>query len=192
MSDEQEQDAWERQEGEPNNWYSRFVLFLQMGPSRSLLGAVNIEKAQKSQEKLNYVSQAWREAAKQWNWRERAESWDEYRRKQVFVMGNAYDVTRVEKLAKYSERLEGEIDKMLTSLENKKLEDIKKPWFNQFLYEKYLQSLEALAAETGGRVKLSKQELTGKDGGPLQTLLCLPDNGDDEEDGDDSQPTNPT
>ena len=191
MSDEQEQDVWERQDGEPNNWYSRFVLFLQMGPSRSLLGAVNIEKAQKSPEKPSMsVPGAWKEAAKQWNWRERAEAWDEYRRKQVFVMGNAYDVNRVEKLAKYSERLEAEIDKMLDSLATRNAEAIKKPWFNQFLFEKYLQSLEALAAETGGRVK--KQEITGKDGGPLQTILCLPDNGDDEENGDDSQSTNPT
>lgn len=197
MSDEQEQDAWERQEGEPNNWYSRFVLFLQLGPSRSLRKAIAAEKATKGDKEQQFsdvsllsVPRSWFDASHQWNWRERAEAWDEHRRKQVFVMGNAYDVTRVEKLAKYSERLEGEIDKMLTSLENKKLEDIKKPWFNQFLYEKYLQSLEALAAETGGRVK--KQEITGKDGGPLQTILCLPDNGDDEEDGDDSQPTNPT
>ena len=191
MSDEQEQDVWERQDGEPNKWYSRFVIFLQMGPSRSLLGAVNIEKDRNGQKKAEVSAPtSWREAAKQWNWRARAEAWDEYRRKQVFVMGNAYDVNRVEKLAKYSERLEGEIDKMLTALENKKLEEIKKPWFNQFLYEKYLQSLEALAAETGGRVK--RQEITGKDGGPLQTILCLPDNGDEEEDEGDSQSTNPT
>lgn len=173
MSDEK--DIWERQDGEPNNWYSRFVIFLQMGPSRSLLGSINLEKAQKGLEKLNYVSQSWREAAKQWDWRERAEMWDEYRRKQVFVQGNAYDVNRVEKLNKYTEMLEAEIDKMLDALAKKKIE---KPWFNQFLYEKYLQSLEAIAAETGGRVK--RQEITGKDGAPFQTILCLPDNGDED------------
>ena len=44
-----------------------------------------------------------------------------------------------------------------------------------------------IAAELGERAKVSKQELTGKDGGPLQTLLCLPDNGEDEEEGGDSQ-----
>ena len=147
-----EQEPWARHEGEPNNWYSRFLSYLQMGPSRSLLGAINAESVQKSSKKFNGTPQPWLDAFKKWHWKERAEAWDEYRRKQVFTQGNAYDLARIEKLSKYSERLEQQIDLMLDSLPKK----IKKPWFNQFLYEKYLQSLEALAAETGGRVKKSE------------------------------------
>ena len=157
MSDEQ---PWERIERdgmlEPNLWYDRFVLFLHMGPSRSLLGAVHLEEAQKSAEKRSHsVPGAWFDAAKEWNWRERAEGWDDYRRKQVFTTGNAYDVNRAEKLNHYSERLEAELNKMLDKLAKKKSGKV---WFNQFLYEKYLQTLEALAQETGGRVK--KQDIT--------------------------------
>jgi hypothetical protein len=155
MSDEQS--LWEQQDGEPSLWYDRFMAYLLMGPSRTKLGAVHlVEKAEKSREKQSTkVPGAWNDAFNQWNWKERAEAWDEYRRKQVFTQGNAYDVTRVEKLSKYSEKLEAEMDRMFEALAKKKT---RKAWFNQFLYEKYLQSLEALAAETGGRTK--KQEIT--------------------------------
>lgn len=153
---EEEQHPWERMKDEPNLWYDRLVSYLQMGPSRSLLGAVHLEEAQKSTEKRSSsVPGSWYEASKRWEWKDRAEAWDEYRRKQVFTQGNAYDVNRVEKLNKYSERLETEIDRMLDALAGKKT---RKVWFNHFMYEKYLQSLDALAAETGGRTK--KQEVT--------------------------------
>lgn len=177
MSQSDENVLWERQEEEPNLWYDRFVSYLQMGPSRTLLGTANAEQVQKGSEPFNGTPGAWLNAFKQWNWKERAEAWDEHRRKQVFTQGNAYDVYRVEKLNKYSQRLETQIDKMLDDLEKKKT---RKVWFNHFLYEKYLQSLEAIADETGGRIKTVKQEVTGKDGGPIQTVLCLPDNGDDD------------
>lgn len=155
MSDEQQ--VWERQEEEPNLWYDRFMSYLQMGPSRSLLGTVHAEEARNSKEKQSSSPPgAWSEAFKQWKWKERAEAYDDYRRKQVFTQGNAYDVYRTERLNHYSQRLEQELDKMLNALPKKP----KKPWFNHFLYEKYLQTLEALAAETGGRVKRSETNLT--------------------------------
>jgi hypothetical protein len=174
MSDEQP--IWERMNGETNLWYDRFCLYLSMGPSRSLLGTVNEEAQKSAKKRSSSVPGAWYDASNQWDWKARAEAWDEHRRRYTFTSGNAYDVTRIEKLNRYSERLEREIDKMLDAMPAQ----IKKPWFNQFLYEKYLQTLEAIASETGGRVKTVKQEVTGKDGAPLQVVLCLPDNGDDE------------
>lgn len=182
MSDER--DAWERMEDEPNLWYDRFVSYLQMGPSRSLLGAENLEKARNGLKKSEVsASGAWRDSAKQWKWKERAEAWDDYRRKQVFTQGNAYDVARVERLNHYSERLEAELDKMLDALAKKK---IKKAWFNQFLYGRYLETLEALASETGGRVKTTKQEHSGPGGGAIlpQIVVYLPENGRNMEEGE--------
>lgn len=141
---------WERRENEPNLWYDRFMAFLLMGPSRSLLGAVHQEEAQKSPKKpSDSTPGAWKDAANEWKWRERAEAWDEYRRKQVFTQGNAFDLTRIENLNKYAGKIEKELDKMFTSLPKKP----RRPWFNHFMFDKYLQTLEALAAETGGRVK---------------------------------------
>lgn len=156
MSDEQDM-PWERQEGEDTMWYDRFLVFLRMGPARTMLGAVHlIEEAQKSPVKPSVSTPgAWKDAAERWRWRDRAELWDDHRRKQVFTEGNAYDLTRIEKLNKYSQRIEQELDKMLDSLPKKP----KKPWFNHYMYEKYLQSLEALAAETGGRIKKNETTL---------------------------------
>lgn len=153
-------------------WYDRFMVFLLMGPSRSLLGAVHLEEAQKSTEKRSRsVPGAWFATAKEWNWRDRADAWDEYRRKQVFTEGNAYDLTRIEKLNKYSQRLERQLDLMLDAMPKK----IRKPWFNHFLYEKYLQSLDALAQETGGRVR--KQDITsaGEKLDSPQVVFYMPD-----------------
>lgn len=160
MSDEQ---PWERMEGEPNNWYARFMLYLQAGPSRTLLGTINAEQVQKGAKKFTSISQSWSDAAKRWKWKERAEAYDEHRRREVFTSGNASDLVRIEKLDSLSVRLEAQITRMLDNLESPEMQEAakKKPWFNHFLYEKYLQSLEALAAETGGRVK--KAELTMKD-----------------------------
>lgn len=158
MSENEQDYPWERQEGEDTMWYDRFLVFLRMGPARTKLGAVHlVETAEKGGNKRSSRTPgSWDEAAKEWRWRERADAWDDYRRKQVFTEGNAYDVTRVEKLNKYSVALEEELDKMLKALKKKKIE---KPWFNQFLFEKYLQSLEALAAETGGRIKKNETTL---------------------------------
>lgn len=156
MIDEQE-NPWQRQENEPTNWYERFLVYLQMGPSRTLLGAVHLAEKDQNRPKKISVPGIWRDTFRQWQWKSRALAFDDYRRKQIFTFGNAYDVNRVEKLNNYSQRLETELDKMLEALAEKKIE---KPWFNQFLYEKYLQTLEALAAETGGRVKVSKTDVT--------------------------------
>lgn len=168
-----EDPIYERMPDEPTLWYDRFLVYLRMGPARTMLGAVHlVEEADKGGEKRSSKTPgAWDNAAKEWNWRVRAESWDDYRRKQVFTDGNAYDVARVEKLNKYSQRLEQQIDLMLDSMPKK----IRKPWFNHFLYEKYLQSLEALAQETGGRVK--KQDITSggeKLDGP-QVVFYMPE-----------------
>lgn len=178
MGDEQSQ-LWERQESEPNLWYERFMLYFMLGPSRSLRQAI-LQETKGDKERQISVPQSWWDAYKTWNWKERAEAYDEYRRKQVFTEGNAYDVRRVERLNYYSLRLEQELDKIFASLPKKP----KKPWFNHFLYEKYLQTLEALAQETGGRVKTTKQEVTGKDGGAVEFEIELvgnsPDSDDDE------------
>lgn len=72
---------WDRQrnsngELEPILWYSRFEDYRLMGPDRSLLGAVNLERVKKGQKKSNYIPGSWRGAAAKWNWKKRAEAWD--------------------------------------------------------------------------------------------------------------------
>ncbi len=70
---------WEQWDAEPPHWYGRFVIFRDMGPGRSLTGAVRIyyEKRHKPAHPVNVT---WCENARVWKWRERALAWDEYQR----------------------------------------------------------------------------------------------------------------
>jgi hypothetical protein len=74
-------EVWERQPGEPNRWFARFEAYRLLGPSRSLLGAVNDDRRQRSGARARSVPQAWAKNAKAWRWRERAEAWDDSQRR---------------------------------------------------------------------------------------------------------------
>jgi hypothetical protein len=74
---------WERLPGEPGRWYARFERFRLAGPNRSLLGAVNAERAEAGRGKQGRVPGAWNEAARRWRWRERAAAWDESERRRA-------------------------------------------------------------------------------------------------------------
>lgn len=140
---------WEqlKAEGETARWYSRFLLYRDLGPTRTLIGSVRAEQDAKGiplEERAHGASGAWRQTAEKFNWKERAEAWDEYRRRVVFSEGYASDIKRIRKLDSLAEQLEDKITTMLT-----KMGDPRK--FSPFLVERYLQTLEALAKETGGR-----------------------------------------
>jgi len=63
---------WERQPGEPREWYRRFRLFLSIGPGRS------VEEAfwRWIGERDRPVDPVWLEMARNWQWFERAARWD--------------------------------------------------------------------------------------------------------------------
>lgn len=168
----EEKVLWEQMEGEPNLWFDRFTLYRLLGPKRTL-SATHRKESEKSRKKSQYLPGSWRDAALQWNWKERAEAWDAQRREdmeceayEVFSSGLALAHERVRSLKKCAERIE----KIITRE--------KKP--SSYLLEQWRGLLSDIADELGERVKTTKTELTGKDGGPLQTVLCLPDNGDDD------------
>ena len=160
----------ERMPDEPSLWYDRFLLYAQMGPSRSVLGTFNAERAQKGAKRVVSLPGAWQEATKKWEWKKRAEAYDELRRKHIFTQGYASELVRVEKMDKLAQALEARIAKMLLCMAEPEKGKAK---FNSFLYDMYLKTLDAIAQETGGRVK--KQEITGANGGPLDVLLYLPE-----------------
>lgn len=64
---------WDRQEGEPVNWFERFESYRKMGPQRTLLGCVNKERQNRA---TSNIPGAWRDAAEKWRWKARAEAWD--------------------------------------------------------------------------------------------------------------------
>jgi len=72
---------WERQQGEPNLWYGRFVHYREIGTERTIVGAwrkwkIEDPKGQKSRAKAYHRS--WNHNAKVWDWKERAELYDAY------------------------------------------------------------------------------------------------------------------
>lgn len=69
---------WDRREGENNRWFQRFDAFRLLGASRSLLAAVNQEKARKGLKESRNAPGSWKRAAKMWDWFARAEAWDRY------------------------------------------------------------------------------------------------------------------
>lgn len=75
--------VWEREEGEPGNWYARFEVYRLLGPGRTL------EAAYREIGGLGRPGHAWRKAAVRWRWRERAEAWDASERERVRVIDAA-------------------------------------------------------------------------------------------------------
>jgi hypothetical protein len=76
-------EPWEQQPGEANRWYARFERYRLAGPTRSLLGILNLERQQRGAKKAKSLPQAWAHNAKHWRWRERAEAWDDQERQQA-------------------------------------------------------------------------------------------------------------
>ncbi len=68
---------WDRQDGEPERWFSRFERFRKAGSRRTLLGTFRAEQEERRPKKINpNLPGAWEEASIRWRWRARAEAWD--------------------------------------------------------------------------------------------------------------------
>lgn len=72
MADEKR--AWEQREGEPNEAYARFLVYRNLGVTRTLDRAYRafVGNRRKSSER----SGTWQENATRFNWSERASDWD--------------------------------------------------------------------------------------------------------------------
>jgi hypothetical protein len=69
---------WDRKAGEKMMWYSRFIIYRELGPERSLLGTYNVWRNERQRKAATGCGITWTRAAKTWHWRERAEKWDHY------------------------------------------------------------------------------------------------------------------
>lgn len=63
---------WEQLQGEPNQHYSWFLAYRNLGPSRSLDRAYQVMKGNKEVQ----APGPWASASSQWRWVERAAAWD--------------------------------------------------------------------------------------------------------------------
>lgn len=175
------QAIYERQPGEPARWYARFLLHRNAGPSRTLLGTVHAEQAKTSDKKRSKgIPGSWFEACERWNWKARAEAYDadqqaqaEERRRalleleqaeieRILTTGYALMHKRIEGLANMAHLIELSL---LEKDEKTGEEKIKFAWLTPDKIREYRGCLDDIAKELGQRIK--KNELTGKDGGPL-------------------------
>jgi hypothetical protein len=72
---------WEQQPGEPDEAYNRFLVYLSMGPARSMRKAVALYKGQQpdtSGYAARGVPGTWATDGSRWKWRRRALLWDRH------------------------------------------------------------------------------------------------------------------
>ena len=67
--------AWDQREGEPPRWYGRFLIYLELGPARSLREACRVAN-RKTRQQVHCAYGSWCDQARRWAWRERATAWD--------------------------------------------------------------------------------------------------------------------
>jgi hypothetical protein len=72
-------EPWDRQPREPARWYTRFLLFLEEGPARTVKGAYR-KAGRGANQPASGASASWVRAARAWNWSERAIAWDVHQR----------------------------------------------------------------------------------------------------------------
>lgn len=196
MDDERK--PWEQIEGEPIKWYSRFDKLRLMKPWKRSINAVYVEEqdVKKGEKTRENAPTLWYDIAKQWEWNGRAEAWDKYRitERDKQIAAEEEEILKSEYALKH-ERIKdlNEIAKLLREEvfddDKRWVDDIKAvgleahylKQFNDSLVREYRAALDDIAKEKGERAKLTKSELTGKDGAPLEggTIIILPDNGRD-------------
>lgn len=78
ISTEQLIQAWERQPGETEIWYNRFMRFCRMGYTRGILSVYNAERAERGRKEQPRVSGGYSEKVKLYDWKTRVMAWDRY------------------------------------------------------------------------------------------------------------------
>lgn len=172
-------EQWDRQEGEPAIWYSRFRRYLLLFPKRSVAAVYAAESEPKDEEdekeRKNGPSGRWYEVARAWRWEERAQAWDaaqfaeeEQARKRILQSGWALDHNRIMTLIEVTQVLRQMVNdpaqiwlpdvKAIGSGPGAERVDLVQ--FNADLFRELREYLTDIAEETGGRAK--KQETTIK------------------------------
>lgn len=194
------QHIWSQQEGEPSLWYGRFLVYLRLGTKRSVNAVFKKENNKKQQKTTSFPGPGWYDAEKEWNWKERAKAYDEYvraeedrviaeEREKVLRSGFALMHKRVKELDRLTRKLirMASDDEKIWLVETRTVimgedrsQTTEKLTFNAPLFQLIDKYLDSIAKEMGERIK--KQELTGKDGGPVEFEIELVGNSPDDDD----------
>lgn len=130
-----------------------------MGPGRSLLGAVNLEREQRGAKKSNSVPEAWYRAFKRWKWKKRAEAWDEAEVERRRIEG---EQDRLEERERRRDLLKGYRGKIARAIGALNPEDAR--------WGEVTKAVETLAQESRAEYDdepTQRLEHTGAKGGPI-------------------------
>jgi hypothetical protein len=67
---------WEQQEGEPDEAYTRFLIYRNLGPARTIEKAAGLLHDETKGKKTKVSTSQWTKDSAEYNWRERAAKWD--------------------------------------------------------------------------------------------------------------------
>ena len=94
-----ERNPWDQMEGEPDRWYGRFQLYLELGFTRTVTTAAAAAGRQACGEPFERGGN-WSYISRRWRWRERAHAWDVHQRELLALS------ERNTRLALHSRRVE--------------------------------------------------------------------------------------
>jgi hypothetical protein len=185
--------VWKRQPEEPSGWYKRFTKFRLMEPDRKISKVFREEeqaavKKGRTKPARSLPNGTWYAQAQKWEWQARAEAWDAWvagvlekhiarEKAQVLTSGLALMHKRIEVLNGLAQQLLAyTADKHLVWLPDVKsvgtgstARQVDLIRFNAELFSELRAMLADIAAEKGERVKTTKSELSGPEGGPIET-----------------------
>ena len=119
---ESEKLPWERQPGEPALWFGRFVLYRELGPTRTVVDAWRSEGKKGHAQRPHH---RWYDVATAWHWDARATAYDEYidtqrliaRQEEIRLQREAAAQAREDARQQRRKILELFYDKLSTALE---------------------------------------------------------------------------
>lgn len=176
-------------EGEPPLWYQRFTRYRLMEPTRSIAAVFQEENSKKLEKtrKSPEPDGTWYAKAREWQWDERVNAWDIHQsqeqekiiakeKEQVLKSRYALVHKRIEQLDRIAQKLldYAEEEDKVWMLDVKAIgngpdaERVDLVRFNDALFREIRAHFADIAAELGERVKTTKQEITGKDGQPIE------------------------
>lgn len=160
-------DPWDEQDGENHTWHDRFNKFRLLGPNRSIREAYRRERIIYRNSKIHAISlgnaEDWNIVSRAWQWDQRALAWDIYCQELQEAEANAILNDGLSLTHKRVEKLKDLEKKLADYIFNEKT---KKP--SSYIIEQYLEVLDAIAKEVGGRQKNSTVQITGANNGPIQ------------------------
>lgn len=64
--------------GEPDLWFGRFRMYIEMGPNRTMLAVMNRDRLANGKQKVSHITHVWTKSCSYWRWRDRAAAYDDW------------------------------------------------------------------------------------------------------------------